>query len=266
MKRCLLLLLFFLPLALFGVTEFVVIIPSFNNEKHVLDNIDSLRMQTYPHWKAVYIDDCSTDNTGELVEHYVKAMGLSKKFKIVHNRENAGSMANCYKWIQRQEPNRVIVHLDGDDRLAHYKVLERLAAVYSDPNVWVTYGNFTTEPEGYPYRSEALPKEVIAKNSFRKYHWVTSHLKTYYAKLFHLIDREYFFYKDAFVPMAQDQAIMLPILELASLGHIRFIDEVLYVYNHTNPINDEKRDKSLGLDVVKTLREKKPLKPLQTLF
>jgi glycosyltransferase involved in cell wall biosynthesis len=262
----LLLLLFFLPLPLSALTEFVVIIPSYNNEKYVLDNIDSLRMQTYPHWRAVYIDDCSTDATGELVEHYVKLMHLSKKVKIIHNKENAGSMANCYRWIQKAEPNKVIVHLDGDDRLAHYKVLERLAEVYSDPNVWVTYGNFTTEPESFPYRSEALPKEVIAKNSFRKYHWVTSHLKSYYAKLFHLIDREYFMYEGNFVPMAQDQAIMLPILELSSLGHIRFIDEELYVYNHTNPINDEKRDKELGLNVVEAIRKKEPLKPIQSLF
>jgi glycosyltransferase involved in cell wall biosynthesis len=259
-----------LPISVFSAnsakTEFVVIIPSYNNEKYVLDNLNSLKMQNYRHWKAIYINDCSTDKTGELVEGFVRQNRLSHKIKIVHNLKNIGSMANCYKWINKVDAGKVIVHLDGDDRLAHYKVLERLAEVYADKNVWVTYGNFTTEPDTFLFRSEALPQEIIAQNAFRKYHWVTSHLKTYYAKLFHNIDKEYLMYQGKFVPMAQDQAIMLCILEMASLGHIRFIDEELYVYNYKNPINDEKKDKSLALDVVKSLREKEPCKPLYSLF
>jgi len=246
--------------------EFVIIIPSFNNEKYCIGNLQSVAMQCYPYWEAIYIDDCSTDKTRHLVEAFVKEHNLQNRFRIIRNKKNIGAMANFYYWINNVDAKKIIVHLDGDDRLAHPMVLEKLAYAYSDPKVWLTYGNFRAEPETYPFRSSPLPKKVMKKNAFRKNDWVTSHLRTYYAKLFHKINKKDLMYKDAFVPMAADQATMFCLLEMASRGHIRFINEDLYIYNYTNPLNDEKKDLWLVQDVERELRKKRPYKPLKKLF
>jgi len=42
--------------------------------------------------------------------------------------------------------------------------------------------------------------------------------------------------------MAPDVAIMYPLLEMCEPGKIRFVPEVLYVYNDLNPLNEHKLD------------------------
>ena len=271
MKVKLWLLLFLLPLQLWadlpaGATEFVLVIPSYNNEKYCIDNLKSVVQQTYPYWTAIYIDDASTDRTTHKVEEYVSANYLKGKIKIVHNKKNRGAMANFYHWINKIQPNKVVVHLDGDDKLAHPYVLERLAYTYADKNVWITYGNYRPEPDDYVRLCIPFPDWVLKQNAFRKFQWASSHLRTYYAKLFHNIKKKDLMYKGDFVPMAADQASMFCILEQASKGHIKFISEVLYIYNYMNPINDEKKDLSLVQAVEQSLKERKPYKPLNKLF
>lgn len=247
-------------------TDFVVIIPSYNNEKYCLANLHSLTNQTYPFWRAIYINDCSTDRTGALVEAYIQKYNMGHKIQVIHNSKNVGAMANFYTWIHKIDPTHVVVHLDGDDKLAHNKVLEKLASVYADKSVWMTYGSYRPEPDDFIRVCAPFPDWVLKKNAFRKYDWVSSHLRSYYAKLFHNIKKKHFLYKGAFAPMACDLAIMFPVLEQSSLNHIRYIQEELYIYNYQSPINDEKKNLSLILDVAKSIRGMRPYKPLKTLF
>lgn len=265
-----LLLLFFAPLTLFaampGQADFVVVIPSYNNEKYCIANLQSLAAQTYPFWQAIYINDASTDKTGQLVDEFVQKNNLGHKIKVVHNKKNVGAMANFYNWINKIRPQHIVVHLDGDDRLAHPKVLEKLAYVYADQTVWMTYGSYRPEPDDYVRVCKPFPDWVLTKNAFREFEWVSSHLRSYYAKLFHNIKKKHFLYKGKFAPMACDLAIMFPVLEQASDGHIRYIPDELYIYNYQSPINDVKKNLSLILDVDKYIRKMKPYKPLKKLF
>ncbi len=249
-----------------GQTDFVVVIPSYNNEKYCLGNLESLRTQTYPYWRAIYINDSSTDRTGELVDAYVRHFNLGHKIQVVHNKKNVGAMANFYTWINKINPQHVVVNLDGDDRLAHPKVLETLASVYADKNVWMTYGSYRPEPDDFVRVCAPLPDWVVKKNAFRDYTWVTSHLRSYYAKLFQNIKKKHFMYKGKFVPMACDLAIMFPALEQSSRGHIRYIHEDLYIYNYQTPINDAKKNQSLILKMDKHIRRMSRYKPINTLF
>ncbi|MCE5293166.1 MAG: glycosyltransferase [Chlamydiales bacterium] len=249
-----------------GQTDFVVVIPSYNNEKYCIANLQSLVNQNYPYWTAIYINDCSTDKTGAMVDDFVKTHNLGHKIKVVHNKKNVGAMANFYKWINKINPQHVVVHLDGDDRLAHPQVLEKLAYTYADKNVWMTYGSYRPEPDDFVRVCAPFPEWVLKKNAFRKYAWVSSHLRSYYAKLFHNIKKKHFLYKGKFAPMACDLAIMFPVLEQSSKNHIRYISEELYIYNYNTPINDVKKDLSLILDVDKRIRKMSRYKPLKTLF
>ena len=63
-----------------GNIQFVFIIPSYNNEKWIEKNVMSVLNQTYENWKMIYINDNSTDKTGE------KFLELTKDYdsKIVY--------------------------------------------------------------------------------------------------------------------------------------------------------------------------------------
>ena len=49
-----------------------VIMPSYNTEKYILDSIQSVQAQTYANWELIIVDDCSTDNTVEIVKKHIK--------------------------------------------------------------------------------------------------------------------------------------------------------------------------------------------------
>ena len=57
--------------------------------------------------------------------------------------------------------------------------------------------------------------------------------------------------------MAYDQAIMLPLLELAG-ERARYIPEVLHVYNKENPLNIDKNKAQEQYDLAQKIRQKAP--------
>lgn len=254
--------------ALFAnVVEFVIVSPSYNNEAVCQASLQSIVSQTYPYWSLVYIDDCSKDNTRMLVESFMLSKGVFHKCTLISNKKRLGAMENLYRVINKLPKDVIIVNLDGDDRFAHNDVLTRLANIYSDPNVWMTYGNYQEEPVGIASICAPFPQEVLDNASFRAYApWVSSHLKTYYAKLFQKIKKKDLMEDGKFLSVASDVAFMFPILEMASKGHIRFIPEVLYIYNRGNPLNDEKNHFKEVRRLDKKIRSKKRYERLDSLF
>ncbi len=144
--------------------------------------------------------------------------------------------------IHSCKDHEIMVTLDGDDWLSNPYVLSYLNATYHDTHFgkipWITYGQYLKYPHNHPGGSRQIPNEIISTNSIRNYEWVTSHLRTFYAWLFKKIKREDLIWRnDEFFPTAWDNAFMLPMIEMAGL-HSRFIHEILYIYNLTNPISD----------------------------
>lgn len=219
--------------------QFVIIIPSYNNEQWCFKNLSSVLEQDYPYFRIIYIDDLSSDTTLSKVKAFIREYDADNKITLIANTQRKGACANFYYAIQSCNPNEIIVMLDGDDWLADNHVLSILNEAYADPSVWITYGQFKEFPSGYLGSAQALPQWVIETQSYREYDWVTSHLRTFYAFLFQKIKKEDLMYQDEFFPMAWDLAMMFPILEMAG-QHSKFIPNILYIYNRATPINDNK--------------------------
>ncbi|TDG35305.1 glycosyltransferase family 2 protein [Pedobacter changchengzhani] len=65
-----------------------VIIPNYNHAKFLEQRIDSVITQTYQDFEIIILDDCSTDNSKNIIERY---RGNSKVKEIVYNTRNSGS-------------------------------------------------------------------------------------------------------------------------------------------------------------------------------
>ncbi len=237
--------------------HFAVVIPSYNNEKWCIKNLDSVFLQDYQNFHVIYINDASTDNTGILVQEYVKKNNLEHKFTYIENKTNQGALYNLYHAIHSCDDHDVIVTVDGDDWLAHLHVLSFLNEVYQDENIWLTYGQFEWSNTGLPGFCAPYPPDIIKHNNFRETVWKTSQLRTFYAKLFKLIRKKDLLYKGNFLKITWDLAMGYPMLEMSQERH-KCISDVLYVYNNQNPLNDSKlyAQEQLLLDCIVRKKER----------
>lgn len=236
--------------------SFVIIIPSYNNAKYCKRNLDSIFAQSYPNYRVVYIDDASTDGNGELVKEYFKRLGNKHQASLIQNKERAGGLANYYHAIMASKKNEIIVAIDGDDWLPDNDVLAYLNEVYSDPNVWLTYGQFITYPDNALGFAQEVPKSALDNNDLRKIGGMT-HLRTFYAGLFHRIKKEDLLYNGEFYPMAWDTAFLLPLFEMSG-RRAKFISRIMYVYNRENPISDDRVNRELQHKLDLYIRSKEP--------
>ncbi len=220
--------------------QFIIITPSFNNARWYKRNVDSLLYQDYSNYHVIYIDDASPDQTGAFVERHVLRTNKKDKITIIKNKERVGALENIYNAIQSCPDDAIILLVDGDDWLYNGQVLTKLNMLYQDQKVWMTYGQFTNYPYAEISDYHALPEEVINNHTYRTHAWTTSHLRTFRTWLFKKIVRDDLLYLDnKFFQVTWDQAFMFPLLEMSG-NHSRFIEEVLYVYNMANPLNDNK--------------------------
>ena len=240
----------------------VVIIPSYNNEKYVEKNLNSVYGQEYENYRVIYIDDCSTDKTLERVHDIVVRRCQQHRTTIIHNDHNCGALFNLYRAIHSCDDDAIVVTLDGDDWFAHNSVLARLNAVYADGVTWLTHGRYVSYPSGKIDNQSALAQWVITYNAYREDTWKTTHLRTFYAGLFKQIALSDLIYDDRFFSVTWDMAFMFPMLEMAA-HHVQFLDEVVYIYNCENPLNDYKQKLLYQMHCEKVVRARKKYEPLK---
>ncbi len=231
--------------------KFVIVTASYNNINFVDKYLKSVFSQKCDEnkftFRVIYYDDASTDGTDKAAYAYKKKNNLGSKFCIIRNSKKVGAHENIYNAVHSCDNDEIVLIVDGDDCLARNDVLEILNRVYSDSDVWITYGQYKKYPGGKIGICHKIPEYVIKSNSFRQYKWVSSHLRTFYAWLYKRIKIEDLKFNGKFVPFGGDLAIMFPMLEMAGM-HSRFIPEVLYEYNCTNSISylnlikDDKKD------------------------
>lgn len=238
--------------------EIVVIIPSYNNRQWYQRNLSSVVDQDYRKFRVIYLDDCSSDGTGELVDQFIADHKLSNLIHLIRNPVRLGALENLYNAIHTCDYSDIVVLLDGDDWLAHDRVLTKIDEVYNSFDCWMTYGQYRSWPEDGIAYSKEISSETIETNNVRANEWSASHLRTFYAWLFKLIKKEDLIGPCGnFYQMSWDQAIMFPMLEMS--GHrAKFISEVLYIYNAANPISDYKVDRELQRSLEAAIRRQTP--------
>jgi glycosyltransferase involved in cell wall biosynthesis len=220
--------------------HFKIIVPSYNNEKWIKSCIRSVKKQSYQNYECIIIDDCSTDNSVQIIKQEIKD---DNKFTFIQNKNRKLALENIYKSISISQPNDedIVVTLDGDDFFYGSEVLNYVNDVYEQHGCLVTYGSYVHYPSGERGKfSKKIPDQIINNNSFRESAWMSSHMRTFKIKLWNKIEKNDLLEPDGrFCDGAWDMVFMFPMLEMA--GHRSyFIDQILYVYNRSNPLNEDK--------------------------
>ncbi len=264
--------LFFLLCAFLGCTSFVgpdeipekpmvVLITSYNNSRWLNKNLISVLKQNYSNYRIIYIDDCSQDGTGKLAHDLIHTLKQESKITLICNKERKGALANIYDAVWSCSNEEIIVSLDGDDWFPDVSVLKKINAEYTKSEIWLTHGTLIEYPNKSTSWCIPVPENIIKQNLFRTYR-CPSHLRTFYAWLFKMIDVDDLLHEGQFFSMTWDQAIMFPMIEMAGERH-SFIKDTVYVYNVANSINDNKVNAGLQNQLEAIIRAKKPYSRLE---
>lgn len=234
-------------------TQFKVIIPYYNCKEWIVKCVESILSQTYQNFHILLIDDASTDGGNAIA---LEKYWTHPKISCGKNLSNCGALYNISMEVKHDSIKNedVIVLVDGDDWLANENVFEKINEIYQDPNIWLTYGQYKHLSE----KHRGICAHLSNTRRYRKYRpWKTSHLRTFKKHLWNRIHEEDL--KDTngnFYSMAWDLSFMFPMIEMAGLERIKYIRDILYVYNDLNPINDDKKNRQLQLDFEKEIRSK----------
>ncbi|MEX0672403.1 MAG: glycosyltransferase family A protein [Candidatus Babeliales bacterium] len=242
--------------------KIIVLIPSYNNARWYQHNLESVFSQQYKNYSIIYIDDCSSDATGKLVESYIKTHPNGDCVTFIKNGQRNYAMANIYRVIHEYcDDDAIIIMLDGDDFLAHDRVLKYINYIYCVYDIWMSYGNYLSLQSLKPFeRTKPFAPSIISNNGFRQSPLGVQHLRTFYAWLFKKIDSNDLKYEGKFLTMTSDVAMYTPMIEMAANHHL-CVRDVLYIYNDFNPINDHKKNKQYQIMLDVYIRNKSKYLP-----
>ena len=88
-----------------------IVIPTYNDEKFIETCIDSVLAQTFKNFEVLVIDDCSTDNTLEILKKY-----KDSRLKIYHRSRNLGESASRNFGMDLAQ-GKYIYFMDHDDAI-----------------------------------------------------------------------------------------------------------------------------------------------------
>lgn len=87
-----------------------IIMPSYNTASFIAESIQSVLAQSYKDWELIIVDDCSPDNTDEVVKPYLS----DERIRYLKNEKNSGTAVSRNRAL-REAKGKWIAFLDSDD-------------------------------------------------------------------------------------------------------------------------------------------------------
>ena len=142
-----------------------IIMPSYNTGKFIKETINSVLNQTYNNWELIIVDDCSTDDTEEIV-NAIK----DNRIKFLKNSTNSGAAISRNKAI-KEAKGKWIAFLDSDDLWKKEK-LEKQIRFMEENHYDFSYTNYTEIEEEVNEKGIKItgPKK-ITKTGIYNYCW-----------------------------------------------------------------------------------------------
>lgn len=114
-----------------------VIIPNYNYANYIIERIDSILLQTYPIYELIILDDCSTDNSVEVIEEKIKTI-KDIKVQFIKNKTNSGGVFKQWKKGFDYATGDFIWIAEADDS-AENNFVEELIKPFDDDEVVLSY-------------------------------------------------------------------------------------------------------------------------------
>ncbi|MCA9381791.1 glycosyltransferase family 2 protein [Candidatus Dojkabacteria bacterium] len=145
-----------------------VMMTSYNTEKYIGRAVNSILNQTYSNYEFLILDDCSTDNTFDILARLAKK---DERILLSRNEVNLGPGASSNILI-RQSKGKYIVRMDSDDESYLDRIRKQVQFMEANKDVVVSGGSMHICNEkmqvmgirDYPQTDEDIRKCILRFN------------------------------------------------------------------------------------------------------
>lgn len=140
-----------------------IIMPSWNTGRFIAESIQSVLDQTYTKWELLIVDDCSTDNTDEVVKSF-----SDSRIKYYKNEKNSGAALTRNRAI-REAKGEWIAFLDSDDLWEPQKLENQIVFMNKNGYVFSYHEYVKIDEEDKPLNIYVSGPLVVTKRKMYNY-------------------------------------------------------------------------------------------------
>ena len=104
---------------------FSILIPAYNTEHYISDCFNSILLQSYQNFEIIVVDDCSTDNTRDILDAY---SSIYTNIHVIHHKRNEGLLM-ARKSAVLSAKGKFCVFIDSDDAFSSLYTFSTLITV-----------------------------------------------------------------------------------------------------------------------------------------
>lgn len=144
-----------------------ILIPTYNEDKYILETLQSVKLQTYKNFTCIISDNHSTDRTGKICEEFVKG---DPRFKYIKQDKNIGSSRNT-EFLAKQVKTEYSMVFAGHDLLEPTFVEKTLQSIVNNPNISFVF----SKAIGINEKSQLIDEEFM----YQSYNFTGNSLSRY---------------------------------------------------------------------------------------
>jgi len=130
-----------------------IIMPAYNCGDVIVESINSVLAQTYTNWELLIVDDCSSDNTAEVVASF-----KDPRIHYQRNEQNSGA-AVTRNTALRLAKGKYIAFLDSDDMWLPEKLKKQIAFMEQN-NIVMSYTPYYILTSGNKQNIRSCPDSL----------------------------------------------------------------------------------------------------------
>jgi len=147
-----------------------VILSTYNGQKFIIPQLDSIREQERLADEVLICDDRSTDDTVQLVQDYIIDHGLSDSWRVIVNSQNKGWRRNFIEGIWRASGD-IIFTCDQDDIWRKDKILIMSQIMENHPEIDLltsNYSEFSSEEikSPQPWKNDKQLRQISLRQNY----------------------------------------------------------------------------------------------------
>lgn len=206
-----------------------IVIPAYNCATFISDTIKSIQAQTYENWELFIINDCSTDNTKDIVKSVSDA-----RIKLVEQKKNGGAAKARNTGIM-QAGGQFLAFIDSDDLWQPEKLEKQMKFMQEKGSAFSFTGYEFSDENAKPNgKIVTVPETISYKQALRNTTIFTSTVMFDLSK----ISKEDILMPDV---KSEDTATWWKVLKI--INHADGLNENLSIYRRSkNTLSSDKKE------------------------